>query len=491
MIKSASHQKVKSCFSINQIKKKKASINKHNYSNKRNPLSETDNRNEIELVKSLDMDLPVNVIIKRYHSKQQLKQVVELNYDKLLKRRGTKLIKLPSINQSSAQSSSNIFDKKKINHYFEDYTKEYNNLKKQMAIVLEAKRRNIEIINNRLREIDDCKMQVEILEKGALNICKDTSTPVPTKNIGNIFKSGMMNIMKNLYPPETKAKMINKESVVKEIEDKKETIKNLRLKNAELSKDLSVIKSNYKICKANVLTYYTQLLFEGIQCGKEGLSWIIKAIWNLGENVLDEFLPAFLDTQAIDYLFTVTKMDLEINDIKNELRKEKDMLKGSFGTKDSKKVDLFKTKLEFQKNLYKKRKYDAIEHGTDVKDDLPIKSIKLVNQWLANRGKIDEEMQLKLNAIDNLYSKQKEIEGEIRKLRNVEMERIFKECILNNYESRYNVSIETVITALVGEMNKDREMSKYNRAKMIYLDTIRKTQFYSYFIDYEKQAQKE
>lgn len=501
MLKSASDKKVTSYLPATLIKtKNKTTINnQHNYSNKTippTPIIDSTNYHEIELVKCLDMDLPINTILQRAHSREQLKQSVELNYEKVLKRRGVQLLKLPSLNnanQSSIQSSSNIFDKKKINQsYSEDYEKEYKDIKQQLSILLTSKRRNIEIINNRLREIDDDKMQVEILEKGAMNLSKDTSITNQPKGISNIFKFGMLNIMKGLHPPENKSKTSNKERVLKEIEEKKETIKALRLKNTELSREIAVIKANFKEIKAKVLRHYTRILYEGIHCGKEGLSWIIKAIWNIGENVLDDFLPSFLDTQSIDYLFTVTKMSLEINDIRNEIIKEKTILKGSFGNKNNNKpVDLFKTKLEQQKNLYKERKYYAIEYGTDAKDDLPSRSIKLVNQWLAQREKIDEDTQLKLNVIERLHSKQKEIEGEMRKLRNAEMERIFKEFILNNYENRYQVSIETVISALVGEVNKDREMVKFNRTKKIYFDTIKKAQFYSYFVDYEKQSKKE
>jgi hypothetical protein len=38
---------------------------------------------------------------------------------------------------------------------------------------------------------------------------------------------------------------------------------------------------------------------------KEGLVWIIKAIWNLGHKVSVEYFPDTLDEQLISYLFNV------------------------------------------------------------------------------------------------------------------------------------------------------------------------------------------
>ena len=52
---------------------------------------------------------------------------------------------------------------------------------------------------------------------------------------------------------------------------------------------------------------------------KEGLTWIIKSIWNLGEKVLASYLPSFLDETSISYLFDYAGREVEMNKIKKKL----------------------------------------------------------------------------------------------------------------------------------------------------------------------------
>ena len=48
---------------------------------------------------------------------------------------------------------------------------------------------------------------------------------------------------------------------------------------------------------------YKESLFKGKNVKKEGLIWIIKAIRNLGENVPLSYMPEFLDSEFIKFLF--------------------------------------------------------------------------------------------------------------------------------------------------------------------------------------------
>ena len=59
------------------------------------------------------------------------------------------------------------------------------------------------------------------------------------------------------------------------------------------------------------------ILLEGIDTRRDGLSWVIQSIWDLDEEVDLNYMPNFLDVNAINYLFTITK---KIN-VLNNLRK--------------------------------------------------------------------------------------------------------------------------------------------------------------------------
>jgi hypothetical protein len=57
--------------------------------------------------------------------------------------------------------------------------------------------------------------------------------------------------------------------------------------------------------KNDLIVHYHRLLHDGTDTRNEGLTWIIKAIWSLGFNILMSYLPKFLDEEGILYLFNV------------------------------------------------------------------------------------------------------------------------------------------------------------------------------------------
>ena len=62
---------------------------------------------------------------------------------------------------------------------------------------------------------------------------------------------------------------------------------------------------------------------EGIDSRKDGLIWIIKAIWFLGEDVNIEHMPTYLDSDAIKFLLEYGKLDIkrcELHQMLKELK---------------------------------------------------------------------------------------------------------------------------------------------------------------------------
>ena len=51
------------------------------------------------------------------------------------------------------------------------------------------------------------------------------------------------------------------------------------------------------------MKHYEEMLYIGKEVRSEGLIWIIKAMWKLGQNVPMSFMPTFLDFKSIEYLF--------------------------------------------------------------------------------------------------------------------------------------------------------------------------------------------
>ena len=72
--------------------------------------------------------------------------------------------------------------------------------------------------------------------------------------------------------------------------------------------------------KEELLVHYHRLLSEGKDTRKEGLSWIILAIWNLKSNALLSFLPKFLDQNIILFLFEYSSLLKKIKDIEKKIQ---------------------------------------------------------------------------------------------------------------------------------------------------------------------------
>jgi hypothetical protein len=53
------------------------------------------------------------------------------------------------------------------------------------------------------------------------------------------------------------------------------------------------------------------LLKDGIDARKDGLIWIIKALWLLEQDVSISCMPTFLDSESIKFLLEYGKMDIK------------------------------------------------------------------------------------------------------------------------------------------------------------------------------------
>ena len=237
------------------------------------------------------------------------------------------------------------------------------------------------------------------------------------------------------------------------------------------------------------------MLYDGSDVRQEGLIWIIKAIWNLGKNVPMEYFPSFLDFQAIDYLFTVAHKTLLLAKTKNEITQTKKQLQKELverkkerenneESKENEKSDeLFRTsifpiknkqmiKALSQNNIFMMKRKEEEEN-----EELNLKKIKLLLQ--KRKSNIDSDLIQHISQINLLTQKMKMIEREIHQLKKNEMRRLFKEFMENDYERRYNVIIDVVIAALVGEYNKHSEMAKVAQRRKQYKKDIQHIQFYN------------
>ena len=265
----------------------------------------------------------------------------------------------------------------------------------------------------------------------------------------------------------------------------------LTIKLSQLKTELTDIKTKFTQSKLKItettsqlMDHYKQLLYEGLDVRTEGLTWIIKAMWNLGEDVPIEFFPSFLDFNAVDYLFTVAHKSIEINKLNEKINTIKRGLRESMllsqdnnviESKRTEKVESSSSKTDefFRTSIFpikNKRMLKALSMSNIYipqkkeknNNELTIKQINLMIQ--NSKKKLNDNVLSYVDKLEELNLQKKNIELELINLKNNEMNRIFKEFMENDYQRRFDVVIEVVDGALT-EWETDVFITYENLAK--------------------------
>ena len=160
--------------------------------------------------------------------------------------------------------------------------------------------------------------------------------------------------------------------------------------------DLKDFKERLNIIKNELLIHYHKLLLEGKDTRKDGLSWIIKSIWNLKSNVVMSFIPKFLDKKSISFLFLysdklaeIEKYQKKIEKISDEIKKKekkskklaylcKMILKNNNREKHLKNINEYNEKIKSKKSE-DKEKNDDVKINNDFETKKKIKKLNSMN----------------------------------------------------------------------------------------------------------------
>ncbi len=423
----------------------------------------------------------------------------------------------------------NYFSKEKYKRQIDDIVKKTMEERKEEAIKnkahakLEAKKKKFIKSGNFMEIFGKGKVDnpspINNNNKDSNNINNNTPSKSSRTNLKNEAEKPIIethnlinNFENNNFTDKNARKSLNKKSLEifkinllqtqrkKEFENfqnsQKEKVLNLKLdlKNLEnalnkIDKDLETSRKEEKEIISKLMLFYKELLFKGKSLKKDGLVWIIKAIWYLGENVPMSFMPQFLDFESIDYLFKLAHKQLEIEYFSKKIREMKLNLKKDISIKykdDIKKLNI-SNKVENENN----NKYSSFDKRKLYSN------MKKENNVLANENKKDvyrdlvkefEEKNLQfeisnlpeISKINSVKKHVEKIKNDIIELKKNEIKRISKCFIENNYEEKYHTNIETVLSALIGTDAKDTEMNKYNTNKKIYIAKLKKIRFFDH-----------
>jgi len=438
------------------------SNNKNNSSIKKNELTNSISNimnkikdNDTQTVKNLKFEDPISNIYKTISNDKKIRQNIDEDTKINQQRIGIEF-KLPIINKKFIDyvKNGNLHEEKERN--FEDLLfeknleKEIKNIKNEISIIKNEREDNYIKLNEITKKIDDLNSEILYL---------DNEVKKEKKKIEPVL----------IYEKKHKINE-NKRELKKNAEE-------LKLKINEINNKILSLRNNKKDIRDKLMEHYKELLYKGTETRQDGLSWIIRAIWNLKRDVPIEFFPTFLDLDSINYLFLISKKIIEVNNKINDLEIYKKEFYNYINQDEKKKV--FATSLtnrNVKKNIIK-LKIKNFENEKIMKNIDNITPINKMHSGLYS-PKI-EKINLMKEEINNLNI-------EIKQLKLDEANRIIKEFIENEYEKRYNVIIDIVLSALFGEINKENELNKYFRLKKEYINNIRKIRFFDIYNSFQK-----
>lgn len=263
----------------------------------------------------------------------------------------------------------------------------------------------------------------------------------------------------------------------------------------KLNEEIFEIKKEESMVIRKLMAHYETLLYQGEEVRNEGLIWIIKAIWNLGENVPMSFIPPFLDFQSIEFLFQYAHKSIELENVKKILNELKNKLQikihklfytskspGRYSSSFEFKTDLIKRNTISQRSIKEHNFINAYINGSDTdEENKNFSSLKEMENIIGKKKSVINLNKLQgIDRIEELKVKIKSIEKEIFNLKKNEILRLFKEFVENDYANKYHVSIDMVLAALLGEHSKNIEVNKYSKFKKEYLEELKNIRFYQY-----------
>ena len=443
-------------------------------------------------------------------------------------------------------SQSNLIEKE-LNYRLQDIKKKFN-----------IKKKNKHEINNKftdkLKEIDNIEYDIQLLDyKSKENSLRNSQLIYPNSNDNNINKKQNMSFsFKNAKSPkiehmrrvsklqdyllsQKKTDNEKKEKQNKILEIQKE-LKDLKKPLTLLNNEINELKTNEKNTKVELLKHYLELLYVGKEVRNEGLIWIIKSIWKLGENVPISFMPKFLDFDAIQFLFNYAKISTELEYIKKLIRELKHKLKEKVNNTQISNGSIIKEELTSRNNMFNiinsnfKDKTNFMKKFSESnRIIIPRKNSVIFNRNNIFRKKLlfsssspdlmknifnnsninmeeqnEKKFEIKstmsqiskildkkkdelyfdkmpeINEINNFQKKIISLNKQLEEMKKKEIQRIFKEYTDNEYEKVYHAPIEIVLGALIGEHARNIQMNNYNIYKKGYLDELNTIRFFEY-----------
>ena len=413
-------------------------------------------------------------------------------------------------------------DKNELNNKCKTMLKEIDNIEYDIYF-LDYKSKENPNRNGKLNELSSKPHNIIPKQNMSYNIQNDLPNVKKSRSDKNILNiQRRMSVVQNYFKNQKKRDM-DKKMKQRKIWELKKGLKDLKIPLNSINNEINQLRNIEKSTKERLMKHYLELLYIGKEVRNEGLIWIIKKIWKLGENVPMSFMPTFLDFDSIKYLFNMAEISTElestkkyINDIKIKLKEKVNIIPNSKIDKAKNKIfeedttkntnnliDIKTSKSSFlfkENNIFRKKLLMNSSSGPDLMKKIfnmennlsynksenyqqkqnKSKVMKLSKIFEQKENNFELEKMPEVNEIKKLRKKVIILSTKIEEMKNKEIKRIFNEFIYNNYERNYHSTIDVVLGALIGENSRNIQVNNFNMYKKGHLEEIKNIRFYEY-----------
>lgn len=425
---------------------------------------------DIEMVKSLSFDTKVDDVLEHMREIKNKLENIDQNEEMSIKRKGEKedKDKNNSAKGLNYRRGDSIFKIKEdsLQHILKmESEKQFEmdlSLKTNELTILKTE---IDHINNFIAhfqdEINNLSLDIDLL--GNYPKYSKNSNQVEVETINKKSKvaafARMSILAQGHYSRVEKRDKMEKDKLelITKINTEREKLGNLKRRGETVKNEIKKIKNKMR-------DYYQVSLYKGADFRQEGLIFYIKAIWSLGFDVDLKFMPTFLDKESIDYLFIAARKSIEISSLRQKIWETK--MKNSKELRNQ--FNNFKFETGIRDDNLKISAATIVTKCTQIQEAKEEKyTLRKVNASMANKRPLDRSILIVFASMNKLAFKLNQLELEVIDNREKEIKRIAKEYIVNDYANKYGVSIETLVSALVGESYKDKELNHYTHIKNV------------------------
>ena len=403
------------------------------------------------------------------------------------------------------------------------------NKRKELENKISKKKQNLKSLNEELTkiisEIDNLKLDFEVLQNNKTcsmiekNIKKNialNSYVSPKRERNSLpFISNRTNIqekyrIESILSKHKKDMKSKKNFDIMKLAQLKEQKKVLIKKIKSYEMQIKTFREEKNKIKNELLSHYHDILYEGKDIRKEGLSWVILAIWNLKSEILPSYFPKFLDETSIEFLLNYSKNKVKLKEMYKILQKistkideNKTNLNNHLNSIETNEPDTSSKESEYEENKDKNNKWKVntvmnkiIKKNSFNEDYFYIRNKLLITRKDSLDSKTQNEIyqnEIKSESscnkilfnktckeIYDLYNTKKIIEKKIYKLKNeiknmieTEFHRLNNSFYKEGYQTKYNMDKYKIISTVIGEDNARNDINKQINENKNYLNILK------------------